>query len=160
MKIRPGLGWNVPILERFNLSCRKGRGCWQWIGAKSSSGYGHIRWHGKLFQAHRISKMLFDGFDIGSDGLVLHHCDNPLCVRPSHLFVGTASDNIRDAFKKKRIRRYGEYNSQSKLTDHEVRLARVLYSQGEKCSALSRRFHISYPVMNKVVLGKRWLHVA
>jgi hypothetical protein len=91
-----------PLGERFWLKVRKGEGCWEWQGARLPHGYGHLsvpdRGH---VNAHRIAWELTNG-EI-PDGLwVLHHCDNPPCVRPDHLFLGTAQDNVDDSIRKGR----------------------------------------------------------
>ena len=74
--------------------------CWSWNGSADSRGYGHAWFQGKSMYAHRISYQLEHG-DIpaqedGSPSLVCHHCDNPNCVNPSHLFVGSHIDNAKD----------------------------------------------------------------
>ncbi len=109
-------GWdNVkqpPLEERFWASVdREGNmgGCWMWRGAKTSYGYGKMRDHYKHVGTHRVSYMLNIGpIPIGMH--VLHKCDNPACVNPSHLFLGTQSDNMKDMFKKKRNRNQYCYN--------------------------------------------------
>lgn len=75
--------------------------CWTWVGAVSSNGYGHININGKLISAHRLSWELFHNEKPGKK-FVLHKCDNPLCVNPDHLFLGTNSDNQRDCIAKGR----------------------------------------------------------
>jgi hypothetical protein len=79
-------------------------GCWDWMGAKDSKGYGRI-WFGpakKTLSAHRVSYIL-SGRRISEGHLVCHICDNPSCVRPDHLFTGTQKDNMQDAAAKGRL---------------------------------------------------------
>ncbi len=94
-----------PVAERFWPKVRRGEGCWEWTGARSAKGYGRLtagrRGDGYL-RTHRLSFEL--AYGPVPDGLfVLHRCDNPPCVRPDHLFLGTKSDNMRDAVSKGRL---------------------------------------------------------
>lgn len=78
-------------------------GCWEWTGQRARFGYGRAAHLFGTHLAHRISWTLANG-PIPKGLFVCHHCDNPPCVRPDHLFLGTASDNIRDAWAKGRMR--------------------------------------------------------
>lgn len=85
------------------MKVQKGDGCWVWTAGKNSDGYGEFYPTPRaLVLAHRFSFALVNG-PIASGVMVLHHCDNPPCVRPDHLFGGTHSDNMRDAYAKGRI---------------------------------------------------------
>ena len=78
-------------------------GCWQWVGSTNSGGYGQLAGtDGRLILAHRASWEMANG-PITDNSSVLHHCDHRFCVRPSHLFLGTAQDNMDDAKAKGRI---------------------------------------------------------
>ena len=77
-------------------------GCWQWTASFDDRGYGQYFLNGKLTKAHRAAWFFAFG-SIGKGKFICHHCDNKWCVRPSHLFEGTQTDNIRDAVRKGRM---------------------------------------------------------
>jgi len=90
-------------IERFKKKYTiADNGCWEWTGWKNHDGYGFFRYlNKKEIQAHRFSAKHLAGQDI-TNKVVCHKCDNPGCVNPEHLFVGTQSDNVRDMHIKKR----------------------------------------------------------
>jgi len=89
--------------DRFWSKVRKTSNCWLWLGAKRD-GYGMFWLEGKLVSAHRIVWQLAFG-SIPERMQVLHHCDTRLCVNPTHLFLGTQADNLRDAVEKGHLNR-------------------------------------------------------
>ena len=95
--------------------------CWIWTGAPNNKGYGKLRLQGKRSEeyAHRVSWAI--SMDASPDGIcVCHHCDNPLCVRPSHLFSGTRVDNASDMAAKGR-------GNTTKLTPEQIEYIRAVY---------------------------------
>ena len=91
-----------PEKRLINKTVRNGT-CWEWAGFKNSSGYGLIRFKGKPVLTHRLSYVLFKGQKLGKL-YVCHSCDNPSCINPSHLFLGTPSDNRIDCMLKDKKR--------------------------------------------------------
>lgn len=100
-------------------------GCWLWTGSRNAKGYGHycIR-RSRTRYAHRFAYSLTYG-PVSSRIMVCHKCDNPPCVRPDHLFLGTNSDNIQDSLKKGRFP-VGDASPQSRITDDQVAAIRLL----------------------------------
>ena len=99
-------------------------GCWLWTGAVNKGGYGQIKVNGKQEGAHRLSHQLFIG-EIPDGKFVLHECDMPMCVRPSHLFLGDHQSNMQDASEK--LRKYvGSLNPHAKLSVDQVKFIRTL----------------------------------
>ncbi len=93
-------------------------GCWIWIAALGSSGYGHFWFNGNPTPAHRASYQIYVG-EIKDNLQVLHRCDNRLCVNPDHFFLGTHKDNMDDRTNKGRDKKGNEL-SISKLTNEKV----------------------------------------
>ena len=155
-----------PIDVRFWARVEKTDACWLWTGKKVRQGYGQLYngkggWRlGRSDVAHRISWVLHNGpIPGGMD--VLHHCDNPRCVRPDHLFLGTDIDNVRDMTAKGRrrdLRGSEKYNA--KLTDIAVMEARRLHGQtGLSLTALAKRYDVSISCIKQAIRGQTWKHV-
>lgn len=127
-------------VDRFN-SCwtpEPYSGCWLWTATTNRYGYGQFRFDGGRMTAHRAAWILF--VSLIPDGLhVLHHCDVPSCVNPSHLFLGTHQDNMRDRDSKGR-KSIGQRNGKSKLTPSQVIEIR---DSKEPAKDLSKRFGIA-----------------
>ena len=114
-------------------------GCWIWIRACHRQGYG---WHcGEL--AHRFSFRKHHGVDPGEQK-VLHRCDNPYCVNPDHLFIGSQEDNVLDCYRKNRHSQRHSDNGNAKLTADDVRFIRSQPRTKYVCLDLSKRFGVAH----------------
>ena len=120
-------------------------GCWGWSGcAPVNPGYGQFRSEMKLIRAHRASWIINFG-EIPKGMFVLHKCDNPICSRPDHLFLGTQKDNLRDMISKKRNRTVGvkgEKSGHAKLTDAQVSEIRTKLKSGIKGVTLANLYNV------------------
>lgn len=132
-------------------------GCWLWLGTLHAEGYGNIKRNRMVVLAHRYSWVLHNGA-IPGDLCVLHRCDTRSCVNPSHLFLGTRTDNQRDMVRKGRSC-CGERNGSSKLTPDTVIKVRAVLSRGRSQRAAASDFGVSQATIWQVASGKTWLHV-
>lgn len=126
-------------------------GCWEWTGCRDESGYGFV---GKNGRTHRVAYEAVYG-PIPDEMCVLHHCDNPPCWRPDHLFLGDRDDNAKDRVAKDRGRR-GETISWSVLTADDVRAIRQLFQDGHGASAIARTFGCSRGAVSAIKAGRSW----
>lgn len=133
--------------------------CWPWRFGKTKDGYGNMKVMGKEVRAHRLSYELFIG-PIPEGLNVLHHCDNPPCCNPAHLFVGTQKDNMIDCRDKGRLNSaVGEKIKNSRLTTHEVLEIRALATAGHSLTNIARRYKVSIMCIFCVVHRVTWKHV-
>lgn len=136
-------------------------GCWLWLANSQSDrasgpGYGMIRIKGKPKLAHRHFYELYKG-PIPSGKFVMHTCDNPACVNPEHLFVGTAQDNMDDMTKKgRRNPPHGVRNSHAKLTPEIVL---EIFSDGRGVTNIARSFGITPGTVCNIKSGISWNRV-
>lgn len=143
-------------LGRFLPKVQRTSGCWIWKGARNNHGYGTLHVNGRDFLAHRFSYTLFRS-KIPQGLLVLHHCDNPSCVNPSHLFLGDAKENGLDCNRKgRRHQARGEANH-SKLKANAVREMRRRYAMGgASLRQLGREYGVSYGVVRNIIRRIKW----
>ena len=156
------------LKERFwaKVDRRGPDDCWEWT-AGCVSGYGAIRSsshangiRGTMLKAPRVSWELHRGPN--PNGLhVCHHCDNPPCVNPAHLFLGTPADNARDRDSKKRRRQpKGGLNGRAKLSELDVKAMRFFYSMGSvSAREVGHMFGVSKTTSHEIMRGEKWSHV-
>lgn len=151
------------ISERFEEKFipEPNSGCWLWIGAESGiNGYGQFRWSSnKCMKAHRAAWCLYkDNIPYGID--VLHHCDNPSCVNPDHLFLGDHGDNMRDMIRKNRGNKVcGSKHHQAKITEDIVRDIRQWYANGITQIKIASIVRLRHQMISNIVNRKNWKHV-
>lgn len=134
--------------------------CWPWRGARyGTTPYGSIRYQGRAQGAHRVSYQINIGpIPEGYD--VLHRCDNPSCVNPAHLWLGTHAENMRDMkLKGRAVAVRGEAQPKSKLTEDDVRTIRQLLKEGISHRNIAERFGVRNPTISYIKHGKRWGHI-
>lgn len=138
-------------ITRFWRNVRKGDGCWEWTaGMSNTNGYGVFTTPYNPHQsAHRFAWVIHNG-PIPEGLHVCHHCDNRKCVRPDHLFLGTAKDNTHDMIRKGR-QAVGERAGQSKLTTQQVAEMRSLYKGRRKAGPTHQTFADRYNINLRTV---------
>jgi len=135
-------------------------GCWIWTAGKNSKGYGNFWANNKEIKAHRFSWELHYG-KIPKGQFVCHHCDNPSCIRPSHLFVGSNQDNMNDMIAKERSPQglKGEKHPLSKLTEQEVLIIRSLGKRKISQMQIAAQFGVHQGLISNILLRKTWKHI-
>lgn len=148
-----------PFFPRFWSKVQIGKEdeCWLWLGAKDKNGYGEIKAYGQRFnhKAHRMAWEIHNGRS-AKGHLVLHSCDNPACVNPAHLSLGTPQENSSQCSKRKRFNHAGEHNGRAKLTQIDVDQIRILYFRGVKRKAICYQFQISKQHLLSIATYKCW----
>lgn len=165
-RYRRGHSERVPLEQRFwqKVDRRGDDECWPWVGATDNRGYGAIKGAGQRRpeKAHRVSWQLANGpIPIGL--WVLHRCDNPPCVNPAHLFLGTAADNSHDAVAKGRQKPSGLRGSDhgnAKLQEAQVREIVARTKNGESQRTLAQAYGVSSKTIHNIQHGQAWAHIS
>ncbi len=164
----------IPLSTRLAARVDKSGGpdaCWEWRGHRTPLGYGRIGDEGsrRVLLTHRVAWEDVNG-PVPDGMYICHRCDNPPCCNPSHLFTGTAADNIQDAKQKGRLpctkrRREaifstGKYHDgiegRSRLSRDQVESIRASVRGGETMTAVAKRFGITQPHVSRIVRGIAW----
>lgn len=138
--------------------------CWEWNGGTNSTGYGSVGWHGCVYTAHRVAAWLSGMVKSPSrplhsrdKGHVLHKCDNRRCCNPNHFFLGSFTDNMRDAYSKKRkVQPRGQHHANAKLTNQQAEEIRQRYEAGEYQVPLAQEYGVSQRVISLIVRGESY----
>jgi hypothetical protein len=165
------------IIRRFMAKVEKSEsGCWNWIGGKGKKGYGRFSIGGShnpdgtrrnsMVTTPRVAYRLFVGSipdTQGSHGsCVLHRCDNPSCVNPEHLFLGSNLDNVRDMDAKNRrvnAQLKGSAHPASKLTEKSVYEIATRIKAGESQVGIAKEFGVIPATINHIKRGRLWRHL-
>lgn len=138
-------------------------GCWLWLGSKIPRGYGLFYPAFKVrIYAHRFAWELGHDRSVPEDMHVMHSCDNPSCVRPDHLSIGTPSENMRDCVRKNRnggVAPKGSKHHNAKLTESVVVELRAAVRAGKSISLLAQGLNVTETAVSFAVYGRTWKHV-
>ena len=152
----------LSLEEKLTSKAEWRDGCLVFTGQRDRKGYGILRLDGKLQRAHRLMYELTHG-KISTGGVVRHTCDQPSCINPAHLVIGSQADNVRDMFERNRQNKaQGEACGQSKLTPSQVIEIRQSYIKGKYgggAGALAKRFGVSKPSVQAILRGDTWRHL-
>lgn len=157
------MNFSTAVVQRFesNFVKRKGNKCWEWKAFKDRHGRGKFK-VGHEQYASRVSYRLYVG-ELPPKLLVCHTCDNPGCVNPKHLFLGTHKDNVQDMLKKGRANpEKGEDRHCAKLTEEQVLEIRRRYQwTGYRSNTwtLAKEFGIARSSVVRIVYGRTWKHL-
>lgn len=128
--------------------------CWEWQSTRNRNGYGKFWLDGRTDLAHRVSYRIAKGA-IPQGMQIRHTCDNPPCVNPKHLLIGTGKQNARDALDRGRYRQ-GAGNGRARLTSQQVLDIRRRLSEGEMQVALAREYGVCKSTVQWIASGRNW----
>lgn len=166
------LGRWQDVAARFwsHVQVRGPEECWLWMGAKNPRGYGGFRVGSttdstrQYLSAHRVALSLASGVEAASHEVVMHRCDNPSCVNPRHLVIGSQSDNVQDAIWKGRWKPHtkprkappkkaGESNGNARLTSADVDSIKAAFSAGSTMATIARIHGVSRMHISRIIKG-------
>lgn len=136
---------------------KKQSGCWEWNGSLAIDGYGRFWMDGKTIAAHRASYILHHS-PIPHGKMILHVCDNPKCVNPHHLVLGTHRDNVQHMQERGRFL-VGEQNASSRITTDQARVIIKKLMEGAKVRTLAKQMGFSRNLVKGIANKITWKHV-
>lgn len=162
-------------MERFweKVNIKTNKECWEWKGVLSGN-YGMFWFEGTMVLAHRMSYAIhYDDMSIinhtksyhennNEFDCILHHCDNPKCCNPNHLYIGNNKDNIHDKVIRNRAQRlHGDLNGNSKLSEQDVINIRSEYISRKNGGvvAIAKKYKISSTNVHDIIKRKIWKHI-
>lgn len=151
---------NIETMQNFLRKTDYDNGCVVWKGSKSKRGYGSVSVSGVSLKAHRVSYSWANSVDIPDGMHVCHACDNPSCVNPEHLWLGTPRENVFDMFKKGRYRIVNsKAHSGTRLSEDDVREIVRLKESGLGYKKIAKLYPVDRTSIVGIILGKTWTHV-
>lgn len=152
--------------------------CHEWIAWRRKDGYGQLRVGKRFILAHRIAYMLHHNVELPTPSTengtwVLHHCDNPPCCNPAHLYLGTHKDNMRDKAIRNRVNSTGEANGRALISETDVLdIRRILHEKIERhaqglgtrrfanlMKAVMQHYGLSHGAVNDILFRRSWKHI-
>lgn len=153
-ELQKGYFWNKVAITANDEKC------WEWTGSLARKHYGLLRLNGKLFRSHRISYLIYTGVD-PNQLCVLHSCDNPKCVNPKHLSLGTHGNNMEDMVLKGRAGSLrGIDNPHSKLTEQQALDIKSEYNLRTLSTyKIAKKYNVSQGTVCAIGAGRLWKHL-
>ncbi len=150
--LRKSMATETQVLFASKIKIESPTGCWEWIGTKGREGYGVFAWSKNRMSAHRYSWEWFNGREIPSGMMVLHSCNNPACVNPLHLRLGTHFDNMAD---RKLIGNYlrGEHHVRAVITDEQ---AIKIFNDKRTCRIIAEDYGVNRDVVHRIRTGETY----
>lgn len=144
------------VIARFWAKVRRSSDneCWEWTASRTLGGYGQMEIAGKFWSAHRMAWVVARG-QIPDGVFVLHKCDNPKCVNPQHLFLGSAKDNASDRDRKGRGVTCQDGKMPVKFTSEQISSIKLDRAGGMKIAELMTKYGISRQYVQRIVSNKR-----
>lgn len=140
--------------EEILSRCTKNGSCIEYKHSLNPAGYGNVRFNGDRRLANRVVYQLTKG-EIPEGLFVCHSCDNPSCINPEHLWLGTHKENMRDRDRKGRVF-HGEKHNFAKLKEKEVKEIRELFKKSKSMASLSKKYGVAIISIERIVNFQTW----